>query len=199
MDISGLETTEKGKDKVLFSLPSLSVEGLRADLKRREVVVGAVRSAGAQIDAWLSPEGFFMPVALLQSDLEALAKPEGAEAASGAQTEDASWLATVESIEITDWAVSVEDRTLDEPARFTFDGIKAGIEGFSTQEGAQSQFRANLRIDGAGSLPTEGTATLAPLTAEANTAIGRAMSHQMRIRSFYPVSCSTMCLLNPMN
>ncbi len=166
--LTGLEATEKGKDKVLFSLPSLSVEGLRADLKRREVVVGAVRSAGAQIDAWLSPEGVFMPAALLQSDLEALAKPEEAEAASDAQTEDAPWLATVESIKINDWAVTVEDRTLPKPARLTLDGIQAAIQDLSTQEGAKTPFQVDLRVDGTGTLSADGTATLTPLTADVN-------------------------------
>ena len=56
-ELNNLQVTEKGKDKVLISIPSFAVQGVRADVEAREIVVEQVKTADARIETWIAPDG----------------------------------------------------------------------------------------------------------------------------------------------
>ena len=56
-ELKDFQLTEKGKDKVLISIPSfLCRESVRM-LQAREIVVDQVKTADARIESWLAPDG----------------------------------------------------------------------------------------------------------------------------------------------
>ena len=51
-ELKDFELSEKGKDKVLISIPSFSVQGISADVKTLAIDVKQVKTAGARIETW---------------------------------------------------------------------------------------------------------------------------------------------------
>ena len=56
-ELKDFQLTEKGKDKVLISIPSFAVQGISADVATQEIVVDQVKTADARIVSWIAPDG----------------------------------------------------------------------------------------------------------------------------------------------
>ena len=67
-NLKDFQLTEKGKDKVLISIPSFSVQGIGADVEAREIVVEQVKTADARLESWIAPDGTFNLQSLIIPD-----------------------------------------------------------------------------------------------------------------------------------
>ena len=67
-ELKNLQVTEKGKDKVLISIPSFAVQGILTDVAAREIVVEQVKTADARLETWIAPDGTFNLQNLIKPD-----------------------------------------------------------------------------------------------------------------------------------
>jgi ABC-type nitrate/sulfonate/bicarbonate transport system substrate-binding protein len=72
---------ENGKEEVLIALPTLSIQGIAADLKDREIVVDRVSSADAAFKSWVAADGTLELQNLFQPDIEKLVAMKAGEPA----------------------------------------------------------------------------------------------------------------------
>lgn len=178
---TGFQLTEKGRDKTLISLPSFLVQGIRADMRPRQIAAERVKTAGARIESWLAPDGTFALQRLLLPDLQRLTNLEKPNAAEAGTNDHRPWQVAINKVEVTDWGLSFEDRTLPEPARFTFDAIQVAIDNLDNQKDARADVDIAMRINREGTVKLNGSAGISPLAADVRVAFDK-----IALQSFQP-------------
>jgi outer membrane protein OmpA-like peptidoglycan-associated protein len=166
LDIKDFQLTEKGKEMVLISVPSLTVEGIDADVENREIVVDQVRSVDGKIQSWLAPDGTLKLRSVLLPHGKKSADKEEPEPSETDEPPSRPWYATVNTVELNNWGAAIEDRTLPKPARFSFDDVTLTVDRLSNKKGAQAEAALALRINRAGAVHVRGAASMDPLAAD---------------------------------
>lgn len=180
-ELQDLEFVEKGKGEVLIALPTLSVKGIGADLHAREINVGTIQTADAKIKTWLEADGTFVPLNLFLSDLERLMEKRASDVTQPKTTPGRPWHVTLKKMEVTNWGLAVEDRTLTKPAKMSVDDIHVVVENLSNKEDAQADVGIAMQINRAGDVKVNGTAGIDPLKADLEV-----VSEKIALKSFQP-------------
>ncbi|MBC2710515.1 MAG: DUF748 domain-containing protein [Desulfosarcina sp.] len=165
-ELKDFQLTEKGKDKILISLPSFSVQGISADLRTREITVKMVNTADARIESWLAPDGTFHLQRLLLPDLQKLLELKNTSSTEPETTASRPWYAAINKIEVTNWGAAIEDRTLPKPARFTFNDIKVTVDNLGNKKNVKATVGIALQINQAGTVKVDGSAGIDPPMAD---------------------------------
>jgi outer membrane protein OmpA-like peptidoglycan-associated protein len=165
-ELKDFQLTEKGQDKVLISIPSFSVQGIRADVGAQEIVVEQVKTAGARIEFWLAPDGTFNLQSLFIPDLQKFKETKKSSLTEPKTTASSPWHATIHKIEVDDWGATFEDRTLPKPVRFTVDDLTVQIENLETKKNSRAKVAIALQINQAGTVKVSGSAGIDPLSAD---------------------------------
>ena len=160
------QLTEKGKDKVLVSIPSFAAQGISADLEAREIVVEQVKTADARIESWIAPDGTFNLQILLIADSQKLKEAKKAGSTEPKPAENSPWHATVHKIEVDNWGAAIEDRTLPKPARITLDDLTIRVENLQTKKNSKAKVDISLQINQAGTVKVKGSAGIDPFSAD---------------------------------
>jgi len=166
LELKDFQLTEKGKDKILISLPIFSVQGISADLKTREITVKMVKTADARIESWLAPDGTFKLQSLLLPDLQKLLEMKKTSSTVPETTASLPWYATINNIEVTNWGAAIEDRTLPKPACFTLNNIEVTIDNLSNKKNLKANVGIALQINQAGTVKMNGSSGIDPLMAD---------------------------------
>ena len=164
--LDNFELVENGKKEVLIALPTFSTKGIHADLKTRGITVEAVQTAGARIKSWLSADGTFELQQLLLPDLEKLMEKKATTEPEPEASPAQPWQATLKKMEVTNWGLIFEDRTLTQPAKMTVDDIHVVVEKLSTKKDSQATVGISMQINHAGQVNVDGTAGIDPLQAD---------------------------------
>ena len=180
-ELRDFQLTEKGKDKVLISLPSFSVQGIRADLMTQEIMVERVITADARIVSWLAPDGTFKLQSLLLPDLQKLLEMKKPSPTEPKTTASRPWHAAINKIEVTNWGAAIEDRALPKPPRFTFDNITVTIDNLNNKKNSTAKVDIALQINQAGTVKVDGSAGIDPLIADL-----RVVSDKIALKPFQP-------------
>ena len=191
-ELKDFQLTEKGQDKVLVSIPSVTVQGINADVAAQEIVVEKVNTADAKIESWIAPDGTFNLQKLIKSDpqMSVEKKESGStepkEATKSGPTDpnaaDSSpWHATIHKIEVDKWGAAIEDRTLPKPVRFTVDDLTVRVEDLATKENSKAKVALALQINRAGTVQVDGSAVINPLSADLAV-----LSDKIALKSFQP-------------
>ena len=180
-ELKDFQLTEKGQDNVLISIPSFSVQGIRADVGAQEIVVEQVKTAGARIESWLAPDGTFNLQSLFIPDLQKLKETKKSSETEPKTAASSPWHATIHKIEVDDWGAAIEDRTLPKPARFTVDDLTVRIENLETKKNSKAKVAIALQINQAGTVKVNGSAGIDPLSADL-----KVLSDKIVLKSFQP-------------
>ncbi|MGD9138508.1 MAG: DUF748 domain-containing protein, partial [Desulfobacterales bacterium] len=180
-ELKDFQLTEKGKDTVLVSIPSFALQGIKADLKAREIVVEQVKTADARIESWLNSDGTFNFQSLFMPDLQKLTETKESGSSEPEPVESRPWHATIRKIEMDNWGAVVEDRTLPKPVRFSVDGLTVSVENLETKKDSLAQIALELKINQAGTVKVIGSAGIDPLTAELEV-----HSDEIALKDFQP-------------
>jgi outer membrane protein OmpA-like peptidoglycan-associated protein len=180
-ELKDFQLTEKGQDNVLISIPSFAVQGIRADVGAREIVVEQVKTAGARIESWLAPDGTFNFQSLFMPDLQKLEEAKKSNETEPKPAASSPWHATIHKIEVDDWGAIIEDRTLPKPARFTVDDLTIGVENLENKKDSKAKITLALQINQAGTIKVNGSAGIDPLSADL-----KVFADKFVLKSFQP-------------
>ena len=180
-ELKDFKLTEKGKDKVLISIPSFSVQGISADVEAREIVVEQVKTAGARIESWIAPDGTLNLQSLIKPDSQKLKETKKSGATEPKPAASSPWHAIIHKIEVNKWGAAIEDRTLPKPARITVDDVTVRIENLENKKNSKAKVALALQINQAGTVKVNGSAGIDPLSADLEV-----LSDKIALKSFQP-------------
>ena len=180
-ELKDFQITEKGKDKVLISIPSFSVQGISADVEAREIIVEQVKTAGARIESWIAPDGTFNLQSLPMPDSQKLKEMKKSSSTEPKTSASSPWHATIHKIEVNKWGAAIEDRTLPKPVRFTVDDLTVSIENLENKKNSKAKVALSLQINQAGTVEVNGSVGIDPLSADMEV-----FSDKIALKSFQP-------------
>jgi uncharacterized pyridoxal phosphate-containing UPF0001 family protein len=173
LQLGELIVAEKESATRVFSLPSLSVSGTEVDVKNKQVVVAAVASKGARVNGWLGADGKFMAETVFSlADLQ-----ERFGQSSGSSDEprvDAKpWTINIRKVNLEDYAVNFEDRTLKTPKRITLESIKVDLKNVSNEKDSLAEITAAFKSNQTGTARVEGVFGINPVSTDVALKITR--------------------------
>jgi hypothetical protein len=180
-ELKDFELSEKGKDKVLISIPYFSVQGISADVKTREIFVEQIKTDSARIESWLAPDGILNLQSLLMPDSQKSKQKEKSGSTEPKPTAGSPWHAIIHKIEVSKWGVAIEDRTLPKPVRITVDDFTVSIENLENKKNSKAKIALALQINKTGTVKLEGSAGIDPLSADI-----KVFSDKVALKSFQP-------------
>lgn len=162
---TGLALREIDGDGDWVKLPALEVEGTRLSWASGEVDVDAVTVSGAQVQAWLEPDGRFN-LDRLMAGPPANAPPAAAAAAVDTPDSEASdWQFRLARFSLVDASVDFQDRTVSPAVDFDITPLALTATDASLDLARQLPVSVQATIDGAARFSAEGW--LVPETSQA--------------------------------
>ncbi len=176
-----LKITEKDQEPVLLSVPELHVRDTSLELSAQTVGVPLVESKGTRVVLVREPGGtinlarIFSPPPKTEPAKDGAGKeePVPAEPSAPAAEKPAAdgkpsppWKVSVEAIRLTDYGVSIEDRTLATPAQINLEPMALEVTGFALPLEKEFGVNLSMKINETGSFETKGHVSLSPLSAE---------------------------------
>lgn len=180
-ELKDFQLTEKGKDKVLISIPSFSVRGISADVDARKIVVEQVKTDGARIESWIASDGTFNLPSLFRPALQKSKEKEKSDSTEPKTPASSPWHALIHKIEVNNWGAAIEDRTLPKPARITIDDFTVNIENLENRKNSKAQITLAFQINKAGTVKMNGIAGIDPLSADI-----KVFADKIALKSFQP-------------
>jgi outer membrane protein OmpA-like peptidoglycan-associated protein len=173
LQLGELIVAEKASKTRVISLPSLSVSGVEVDLKDKQVVVAAVASEGARGNGWLGPNGKFMYETVFS--LAGLEERFGqlSRSSDEPQVDVEPWTINIREVNLEDYAVNLEDRTLETPKRIALDSIKVDLKNVSNEKDSQAEITAALKINQTGTAQIDGEFGINPVSTDIALKIDR--------------------------
>ena len=165
-DLTEFELVEKGKKDVLISIPTFTVHEIGADLQAREAIVGTIQTADGKIRTWLAPDGTFELQYLFLENLEKLKAQKATDKKETELSPGPPWQLLLKKMEVDNWGLAFEDRTLTKPAGMSVDQINMVLENFSNKKESQGTVDVTMQINRAGNVSVTGTAGINPIQAD---------------------------------
>jgi hypothetical protein len=181
VELKDFELVEKGRKEVLISIPTAAVQGIGADVESREITVETIQTADARIKSWLGEDGQFELQRLLLSDLEKFKAKKASDTPGPEAAPGPPWQVALKKMEVANYGLAFEDRTLRKPATMTVDDISVVVENLSNQKNAQATIGVAMQINRAGTVKLDGTAGIDPLTADL-----KVVSDKIALKPFQP-------------
>ena len=179
--LDDFKLVEKGKKEVLIVLPAFSIKGIGADLQAGEMNVELIQTADGRIQSWLSPEGTFEPQRLFLQDFEKLMKKKKTEEPEPEPAPAQPWRVALKKMEVKNWKLAFEDRTLTHPAKLSVDNIDVVVENLTNKKDKTATLDVSMRINQAGDVKIKGKAGIVPLQADLNV-----VTNKIALKSFQP-------------
>jgi len=165
-ELSEFVLVAKEGETVILSVPSLSIRGGKIHLANKQVAVSAVTSKGAKVNGWLASDGkFIYQTVFAMDDLkERFATFLASEDEPKADTRP--WIINIDAVNLENYAVHFEDRTLKDPKKIDLDSIRVDLKNISNQKNSQIDFNAALKLNQTGSVEVKGLASINPISAD---------------------------------
>ena len=165
-ELSELVLVAKESQSMILSVPSLSLRDAQADLGTKQVVVAAVNSEGARVNGWLEPDGTFMHETVFA--LDGLEEKFGKLLASGDEpkADTQPWVINIDKVNLENYAVYFEDRTLKKLKQINLDSIKVDLKNVSNKKNSPAEIDVALKLNQTGSVEVKGFATTNPVSAD---------------------------------
>jgi outer membrane protein OmpA-like peptidoglycan-associated protein len=179
--LNDFELVEKGKKEVLVALPAFSIKGIGADLQAREMNVELIQTVDGRIQSWLSPEGTIELQRLFLQDLEKLMKKKKTGEPEPDPAPAQPWQVALKKMEVKNWELAFEDRTLTHPAKLSADNIDVVVENLNNKKHKTATLGVSMRINQAGDVKIKGKAGIVPLQADLNV-----VTTKIALKSFQP-------------
>ena len=180
--LDDFKLVEKGKEEVLIALPTLSIQGVAADLRAREIVVDRVHTANANFKSWVAVDGTSEWQNLFQPDIEKLMTLKDSRASTTeAETEALStepWEATINHVEVENWQLTIDARTGKKPIRETATLNTFTVDNLSTAADRRGTYACNGTGPSGGAYQLNGELTVNPVWTQGRFSMSNAkLSH----------------------
>ncbi|MBK8817007.1 MAG: DUF748 domain-containing protein [Methylococcaceae bacterium] len=182
-----LHLAEKGENATLIKVPAFDLSDMGIDLKNRSVTIALITSKNAEFLAWLNPDGTLnyqkliptkkgKKVEVTRSEY-ATAKSvdfkEDAKTAADVTTATAKpvlpekdWLLNINTVELNNYAINFEDRSLKKPLKMTAKPINLKVSNITNNPKAELPFQLDVGVNKTGSIKLKGGAVIEPLSAK---------------------------------
>ena len=168
LTLDDLGVRPRGGTMDYIDIHHLDVQGTSFDLSRRALTIPQVRVAGGQTHVWLTADG---KINLMELTGAAAASPSPGSAAAPPSTAPPStappWVVSVPDIELSDYKVAGEDRTLDPAAQLTLEQIHIKLGGYHSPGDVTLDLSADMIPNGAGRIQAQGKLDLPANTTHA--------------------------------
>ena len=187
-----LHLAEKGENATLIKIPAFGLSDMEVDLKNREVKIASITSKDAEFQAWLNPDGSLNYQKLVSTPegkkVEAT-RPDYATAKTVDFKEDVKtaatvttaaaqpilpekdWLLNIATLELNNYMVNFEDRSLKKPATMTAKPIYLKVNNITNKPEAKLPFQLDIGVNKTGSIKLKGDAVISPLAAKIDVAV----------------------------
>jgi hypothetical protein len=163
--LQGAKLTDSGQSEPLVTMPALIMNGIGFDLGKQELSVENIKAENGEVKAWLDAEGQinyqkFLPEA--QDDKTQSNAPQPAPPVPSAAP---PWNIALKQIEMANFALSFEDRTLKTPVLMSAKPIHFKLSNFTTKGGINLPMQFSAGINETGSIKLDGDAVIEPFSA----------------------------------
>ena len=165
-ELSDFHLIARDSETMILSLPSLSMHGGVVSLGNKQVLVAAVTSKGAKVNGWLASDGKFIYERIFA--LDGLEEKFGRMVTSDdvPEADTRPWTMNIDKVELENYSVHFEDRTLKKPKQIDLDSIRVELKNISNQKNSQAEINAALKLNQTGSVEVKGLATINPVSAD---------------------------------
>lgn len=187
-----LHLAEKGENATLVKIPAFGLNDMDIDLKNRSVSIASITSKDAEFLAWLNPDGTLNYQKLIPTQKGKkveVTRPEYATAKTVDFKEDAKtaanvttaatnpvlpekdWLLNIKTLELNNYSINFEDRTLKKPVKITAKPINLTIGNITNNPKAELPFQLDIGVNKTGSVKLKGDTVVSPLAAKVDVDI----------------------------
>lgn len=168
VQLRDLKVTAKGE--ALVTLPTVDVRGIAASLEERSIKVGELATSGLEAKVVREKDGSINLLNLIKP------QPVVTNAVSTNMTVAASsnavpWKVALDSLQVANYSVSVEDRTLPKPASLKVDQVTVRVDGFQLTTNATLATKISARLNEAGTVEVSGPVRVFPPDGELTIAL----------------------------
>ena len=161
--ITGLELKAPDSDETIMRVAEFGVERVEANFQERQARGGLVKATGGSIVAQRRKDGSINFLDLLVPGSTNLPSSGTNTPVTGGAN---NWVVNVDEISLKDYAVKLEDQQPPTPGMFLLDQLALNLKGASTVSNAPISATVSLRFNETGTIAAQGTARLAPLSAD---------------------------------
>jgi hypothetical protein len=165
--VRDLAIGERGFPDPVATIPIFDIEGVQFDLEKQTVQVGAVRSAGAHIKAWINPGGVLNVQSLMAPGAGGGSPTETTAQVEVEQDPSAQpWSVFVEEIELRNYGVTFEDRSLARPGYVDVEKLDVTVKGVQIPFKKPLPVELSLTLNQTGLIALRGQVAVEPMTAD---------------------------------
>jgi uncharacterized protein involved in outer membrane biogenesis len=164
LQLVDITVLEKGEPDPVVTVPSLKVDGIQFNLRRREISIGSVSVSNAIWDAWLDSDGTVNYQTLFERvNKEPTSGPSTVPADSSApEGKDQPWLVAVKEVSLINHTIHFEDRSLAIPMRTDITGLLVRTHDLTLPIKGPLPLDAELTLNESGKMKVEGQVAVEP-------------------------------------
>lgn len=164
LHIADVTLVEQGGLDPLITIPSLNVDGIQLDLRKRDVSISSITVADGSWTAWMNADGtvnyqsLFSPVATEPSPSPAQPAPQAGK--------DKPWTIALKEAALKNHAIHFEDRSLSSPMRAEISGLSARTHDVKVPITEPIPLSLELTLNETGRIKVDGPIVVNPFDAD---------------------------------
>ncbi len=170
VNLNDVELLAKEQNKKLISIPALKIAGIELNLKQKTLGIKSISAANGLVYASLEADGV-LNYATLFAKPEAQDKEETQPVVETKAVKDKPWDIKVAGVEVTNFGLDFEDKTLKSPVKVNLHPINFKVTEYTNTPDIKTPIELMVGINNAGSIKLQGNAVAEPLAAEVDLKI----------------------------
>ena len=187
-----LHLAEKGENATLIKVPAFGLSDMEVDLKNRSVSIASITSKDAEFLAWLNPDGTLNYQKLISTGKGKKVEVTRSEYATAKAVDfkedvqttsnvtnaatkpvlpEKDWLLNIKTLELNNYTINFEDRTLKKPVKMTAKPINLKVNNITNNLKAELPFQLDIGVNKTGSVKLKGNTIISPLVAKVDVDI----------------------------
>ncbi|HEY1173796.1 MAG TPA: DUF748 domain-containing protein [Verrucomicrobiae bacterium] len=159
VQVRDLKVTAKGD--TLVTLPTVDVKGIVASLEERSIKVGELATSGLEAKVVREKDGSINLLNLIKPQ-PVVTNAVSTNVTVVATSNAAPWRVALDSLQVANYSVTVEDRTLAKPASLKVDQVAVRVDGFQLTTNATLTTKVFARLNEAGTVEVSGPVHVFP-------------------------------------
>ncbi|MGV3757130.1 MAG: DUF748 domain-containing protein [Verrucomicrobiota bacterium] len=179
VQVRNLKVTANGE--TLVTLPTVDVRSIVASLEEQSIKVAELSTSGLEANVVREKDGSINLLNLLKQPPVQTNQVAASTSAATVSSNALPWKVALDSLQVTDYSVSVEDRTLVKPAKLKVDQVAVRLDGFQLTTNATLMTKISARLNEAGTVEVSGPVHAFPPDGELTISL-----KEMDLRPFQP-------------
>ena len=166
VEIRDFQFSEKNQNKPLIKMPVFALRGIDVNFEKQLCVIESISANDADFQAWLNDQGVINYQNLFPAS-KAGNNSANKTPANTVQPIETPWKILVNSIELNNFGVAFEDRSMENPVAINLKPINFKLANYSSEAGANAPFKLSAGINKTGLINLTGDAVIQPFSARA--------------------------------